>query len=133
MSNEGRMDKKARIQVNFATTAEIRKEWEIYAAYYGTSVTALIHQAMTALIKGAGDDVKAELKAKKERNGRKPPTADHLLYLFSYNLVRLRKLKGLTQDAASIALDMCSRTYSRYEQAERLPTAAETCPFLQLF
>lgn len=65
--------------------------------------------------------------------GKKPQTADHLLYIFSHNLIRLRKKKGLTQDAASIAFDIPNRTYAKYEQAWRLPRAQKLALFCNFF
>ena len=60
-------------------------------------------------------------------------TADHLLWLFSHNLIRLRKQKGLTQDQTAIALDIPNRTYARYEQAWRLPKAQKLARFCNFF
>lgn len=44
--------------------------------------------------------------------------------MLSKNLLELRKSKGLTRQAVADAIEISVRTYQRYENSEREPTAS---------
>lgn len=51
-------------------------------------------------------------------------TESVLMEILSKNLLELRKNKGLTRQAVADAIQISVRTYQRYENCEREPTAS---------